>query len=380
MTGRARRRPAWYWPTVFLLSGVATFGYISARPRQGALWDFGAFHLSGYAANRGLNPYGADALNDYARTFQVTTTVPNLNPPLSVPLFQWLATTEPTSAFRVWWWVSLVIQTAGVAWLVRRGPDDRLVRTLWALSLAGFWMNLGLGQIYAPLAALAIAAYDLEKDWPVLAGLCIGVLVAWKPHLVLWPCCLLFAGHRRSAVAALATAAALSAVPLLVLGPDVYRAWAAALSQYHGMQVATNVSVTAWLLAAMPMPRTVTAAAGAAIGASLWHLIRTRPSWSSCSDLALASALALAPISWAGYTLLLLPVFLHRAWTVSITLSAALFACPANVLWEWSTAHPDDVCGPRLLYPLAIVLLVWGVLHTERPRISVDGVARPAAP
>ena len=119
---------------------------------------------------------------------------------------------------------------------------------------------------------------------------------------------------------------------------------------------AALVSLTAWLSGFLPegIPWVV---ASVAIAGCAAYLFKQRPSAPFCSDVALVMVVTLSPISWAGYTLLLLPIFLRRVWCPPLTLSAALLVFPANLLWEWSSTHPHDIFGPRMLYPLAVLFL-----------------------
>jgi hypothetical protein len=362
----------WYlWPTVGVLAFTATYGFLAARPRDGALWDFGSFHLSGFAASHGFDPYGDDLLSAYASTFHVTLTVPNLNPPVSVPVFELLSEAEPIRAFHVWWWLSLALYGGALAWLISQGPGRKLLRCLWGLSLGGLWMNLALGQIYAPLAALTAVAYHFLEDRPIVAGTCAGLVAAWKPNFLLWAFLLVAARHMHVACTALVVFLAAWTLPLLLMGPHVYQSWIAAAARYQGMHVATNVSVTDWLSSLVPQRAAWTAAAVTMLSCGI-YVARRRPSPSFCSDLALALSIAVSPIAWAGYTLLLLPVFLRRLWSVPVAMSAALLVFPANLLWEWSTNHPQDAFGLRLLYPLAVLLLNAGLLYERRKAVAID--------
>lgn len=365
MSQRSNNRRPWFLlGTVGALSFLATFGFVAARPRGGNLWDFGSFLLSGYAASRGLNPYGDELQATYASEHNVTLTAPNLNPPLSLLVFQPLSKLDPRRTFGVWWVLSLGLYVGCVAWLVCSGPSHKLLRALWGVSVAGLWMNQALGQIYAPLAALVVITYRLLNSRPVIAGVLIGVVAAWKPNFLLWPLFLLLSGQTAIASTALLVFVMASMLPALLLGPDIYREWIAAVARYDAMHVATNVSLSAWLSMLMPRAAVGMVAAVGTVGCAA-YLAKRRSSGFFCSDLALVLAIALSPISWVGYTLLLLPVFLRRSWPPLVTLSAALFAFPANVLWQWSSTHPEDVFGPRMVYPLAISLLAAGLLHQD---------------
>lgn len=361
----SEKRPPWAsFATVGALSLLMAFGLTGARPRGGNLWDFGSFLLSGHAATRGFNPYGKELFAAYAAEHDVTLTAPNLNPPLSVLVFQPLSKLDPLRTFRVWWGVSLGLYICCVAWLACTGPGHKLLRGLWGLSLAGLWMNLALGQIYVPLLALVAVAYRFFDARPFVAGACVGIVAAWKPHFLLWPVFLFVAGHTAVACTGLGVFVVASLLPAVLLGPNIYLAWIAAVSRYDAMHVATNASLSEWLSTFLPAGVVLVVAAAATVACTA-YLARARAPARSCSDLSLALAIAISPIAWVGYTLLLLPLFLRRTWDAALTVSAVLLTVPGQLLWAWSSSHPQDIFGPRMLYPLAALLLIVGLLRQE---------------
>src|SRR5690606_33692620 len=129
---------------------------------------------------------------------------------------------------------ALVFAACAVA-LLRTYPQHRTAPgVLWVLGFGGFWYTLWLGQVYVFLFAAAVGAWLLLQrgERPVAAGGLIGVLGAVKRHFARWALFLLLAGQRRAGLAALGVAAAISAVPLVLEGPDVYRQWLAAVDAY----------------------------------------------------------------------------------------------------------------------------------------------------
>ncbi|HEX6975437.1 MAG TPA: glycosyltransferase family 87 protein, partial [Vicinamibacterales bacterium] len=202
-----------------------------AWPR-GELRDYGSFIASGRAAAEGLNPYGIYPLTFHVVIGRIDLHNPNLNPPLSVLPLQVLGRLDPVSSFAGWWIFSLACYVVAVALLARRygaGAGGLLVP--WALALAGFWDTLVLGQIYLPLVLCAVCAWLLlDRGRTVAAGLLIGVVVAMKPNFATWPAILLLAGHRRAALSAVASACALSLLPLLAHGAEIYRQWFALIA------------------------------------------------------------------------------------------------------------------------------------------------------
>jgi hypothetical protein len=236
---------------------------------------------------------------------------PNLNPPISALLFRAFDLAEPETTLRVWWAISVGCYVATVLLLVARYRDSHpAALALPAFALAGFWDTLFLGQIYLPLVLAGTAAWLLlERGQGTWAGILIGVVVAMKPNFLVWPVLLVLARHYRPAVVAVATAAAVSAVPLLWWGPEVYRQWVELIaSDRERAAFLTNASLTG--LAA----RAGIAGLGVIVSVCLlavlggWALLR-RPDPLRASAFALLASVFASPIGWIHYTLFLLPVF-----------------------------------------------------------------------
>ena len=367
---------------------MITLGFVASRPRERHLWDFGLFLLSGYESNHGVSPYGDELLATYASEFHVTLTAPYLNPPVTVLVFRPLAKLEPFRAFRIWWVLSLLLYGLCAAWLVYTGPGDKVLRGLWAFSLAALWMTQALGQIYVPLLALVILAYGSLGRGDLVGGVCVGLLAALKPNFLLWPALLLITGETVVAFTAFLVFGCAWMLPAVVFGPDIYRAWLGAVAAYTAPQLPTNASVTLWLSAFMPWSAVWIIATVAIVGCAAYLTKRRAPA-PFCTDVALVLVIAASSIAWIGYMLLALPVFLRRTWSAPIMLSAALFTLPANALWQWWFNHPQDVFGPRMAYPLAVLLLLLGLIREgpaaedrtlSRGSVSRAGVRAPAAP
>lgn len=354
-------------------------GFIAARPRGSDVWDFGLFLLSGYEANRGISPYGDQLLSAYASHSGATLTAPYINPPLVVLAFQPLAELNPLHAFRTWWIVSLALYACCASWLLYAGPGDKILRGLWSLSLAGLWMTEALGQIYVPLLLLAIVAYRYMGRRDLISGFCIGLLVAVKPNFLLWPLFLFISGNTVLACTALLVFAGAWVLPALTFGPQIYYDWLTAITSYHATQLPTNASVALWLSAFLS-PVIAWGLGAIAIFGFGAYVTNRRASSLFCSDLALVLVLAVSSVSWVGYMLLTLPTFLRRRWTLPITLSAVLFVIPANVLFHRWSSHPGETFGPRMAYPLAVLLLLVGLIRQGQAENSIADIPRVAVP
>ena len=317
------------WALVGGLLWLDVRNLVHSFPRDESLKDFGSFLAAGRLAADGRNPYGSHPL-----VFEVVgQEAPNLNPPVSVLLFHLLAPVDPVMAFRAWYFISFGLYVLMIVLLCRAYPQQATpLRVLWALSLAGFWHVLELGQIYLPLWLAVTGAWlCLRRGEPRWAGVLIGVVVAVKPNFLVWPAALLLAGYGTVAVRAFATAGALSLIPLVVYGPVVYRQWLDVVPT-EANQLASNASLYA-VTARLGIPSAGVVAAAALLAALVIWACWCRPPVLRLSGLALVGALLASPITWAGYTPALVPVLLSRRWTPLLGGAALLFVVPTWVVF-----------------------------------------------
>lgn len=347
-----------------------------------ALWDFGSFMGSGRAAAEGGNPYAVyPGLTFRLRTEGFEGWNLNLNPPVSLLLFDPLSRLDPTAAFR-WWWGTTLLVYAGTVWLVvaRYSPDRPLLPALAAFAAAGFWDTLVLGQIYVPLALAAVVAWLLlERGRWLAAGLLIGLVVAVKPNFLVWPGLLFLAGHRRVAAAAGGSAALLSLAPALLYGPDVYGQWVEMLARNGAWGVfLTNASLPG-LFQRVGLDGLGTAAAlGLMAALAAWALWR-RPDPLRASAFGLLGSLLASPLAWVHYTLFLLPLFLRRRPTPPVVAAAALLIVPVPVLLGRFMGAPDWVQATAgSAYAWALLLLLYDLVDEGRSPGTAQATSRRA--
>ncbi|CAN5723577.1 glycosyltransferase 87 family protein [soil metagenome] len=303
---------------------------------SGDLRDFGSFTASARAGAQGQSPYGV-----YPLTFHVVVPGfdlwnPNLNPPISVIAFRVFERLEPARAFRLWWSLSLICYVAAVSLLVRRYPGSPeaaryagLLLPLWAFAHAGLWDTLFLGQLYLPLVlAVAGSWLLLDADRPLSAGVLMGILVAVKPNFMVWPALLFLAGHRRAPLSAAATAVALTAVPLVTHGTEIYRQWVSLIMSDEARGAfLTNASLPGLAQRIGNRGLGTLLAIGLLAGAMVWAW-RRKPAPLEASAFGLAVGILVSPIAWVHYTLFLLPVFFSRRPSKLLALAAALLVLP----------------------------------------------------
>ena len=365
-------KPAHAVPTALLAAALtALIVWQLQRSLPGSLlWDFGSFMGAGRAAAEGLDPYGIYP----GLTFRVElpgfeSWNQNLNPPVSLLLFQPLSYLDPAEAFRLWWAVTAVAYAALVSLLVRRyRPEAPLVPALAAWAAAGFWDTLVLGQIYVPLALAAAGAWLLlERGRLLAAGLLIGVVVAVKPNFLVWPGLLLLAGYPRVAFAAAGCAAVLSLAPAALYGPGVYRLWLDVLSQDAQRGVfLTNTSLPGLFLRFGYGTAGLAASLVLLAGLAFWAR-RYRPDPLRASALGLLGALLASPLAWIHYTLLLLPLFFRPPLTPALAVAACLLVIPVPVLLDRFMSAPGwQQATIGSVYAWALLLLMADQWRQDR--------------
>ncbi len=356
------------WIPSLMVAILAVLAIRAEFPRiayGGGLWDFGSFVASARAAKEGLNPYGIYELTLHVELPGFESWNPNLNPPISALLFQLFDIADPHVSYRIWRWISIAFYAATVVLLVRRFAGvQAVIVALWAFALAGFWDTLFLGQIYLPLVFAGVAAWMLlERGNGLAAGILIGIIVSMKPNFLVWPALLFLSGYYRPALIASITAGIISAIPLLVYGPEVYRQWFELVaSDRERAFFLTNGSFAGLAArAGMPMLGLILSLALLA-GLALWAFLR-RPDVLVASALALVAALLASPLGWIHYTLFLLPVLLMHWHRPTMRIVALLLIIPVPFIIDqftkaaWIQLTIGSAYGWALVLCLAVLIM-----------------------
>ena len=335
-----------------LIIGVLLYIYsinaIFVGTTLGELHDFGSFIAAGRLAQAGENPYSSDAPLVFNVTFKgisLSGDAPNLNPPISVVLFEQIANNEPFVLINTWRIVSVLLFVASIFILQRaysKTGTPAILRIAWAAALAGFWHTIQLGQLYCFLLLLAVLTFVFlrnRKDIP--AGIMLGLLIALKPNFVFWAFALLAARRWKVFLAAGFTGLGVSLIPVIAKGFSIYVQWLEASQLFTPVLLLFpgNNSFQG-LTARIGQPQV-----GIILGlllslAVLWHIYKHKPVDSAVNALGVTISLLISPIAWTGYTLLLLPVFFElKKWDWKYYLSAAIFAVPVvHVLDNFKTS------------------------------------------
>ena len=359
-----------------LLAWIAFAGLQRSRP-SGELRDYGSFVASGRAASQGLNPYGIHPLTFHVVLPGFEVWNPNLNPPVSIPVFAVFDRVDPQTGFRAWWRFSLVCYAAAVALLMRRyGVRRSWMMAVWALALAGFWDTLALGQIYLPLVLACTASWLLlDRGRTLSAGVLMGIIVAVKPNFLVWPALLLLAGHWRVALCAGATMGVLWMLPLALYGGSIYTQWIDVIASDRDRGAfLTNASLPG-------LTNRLGAPLAGMIGSivllaslSVWAM-RRRPSLLHASAIGIAGGILASPIAWVHYTLLLMPAFFAAPRRPLLIASAGLLVIPVPIVLGFLDAPLWQQATVGSVYNWAVLLALAGLYHCPFPTQSNDSVA-----
>jgi hypothetical protein len=189
---------------------------------------YGAFVISGLAASRHLDPYairpGIWSFHPFADDTGPLIYDRNLQPPILLPLFQMFAKLSIARGAVLWMFASFALFVAGTAALLMTFREAFAPWMILLLLLSQATLStIAVGEDFAILFVLAAGAVCFQHlNRPLLASICIGVLVAAHWNFGMWPVLLYATGHRRMAVRAACIAALLTALPMLFYGAPIY--------------------------------------------------------------------------------------------------------------------------------------------------------------
>jgi len=339
---------------------------------QQELLDFGSFYASGLQIQNGENPYSPDSKFvleiNYPRVGAGGKMV-NLNPPISAIIFGVISQFDPDQSLRIWQVASAVLFTGLMFFLTAvYRKNTTTTKFIWAFTIAGFWQTLILGQIYIFLLLFIVLGWVfIQRKRYILGGIAIGLVVALKPNFIIWPIFLLVSGYSVTFLASALISLLISLIPLLSYGIKIYQQWLEASSlRREALILPGNSSIVG--LTARLNDLTVGIVIDVILVCALLYLSKQRKSTKMghseyVSALGIIAAILASPISWAGYTIFLLPIlFSMKKWNYLVIISAAILSFPFIILLTlWQTSYPNFVIF-GWFYGWGILSLLAGVV------------------
>jgi hypothetical protein len=361
------------WPRflyVALIVGLVVNVTINAAwviTALGGLKDLDSFLHSGAAYAKGLDPY---EYYWWLKPSPISAEALNLNPPISVYFFDFLSSMNRGFLGTAFLLGAIGMVGVCVGMLMRAYPDKRhWLLPLLVAGMAGIWQMLWYLQIYAPLLVAMTGAWlALRKENWLLGGLLLGVVIAIKPNYALLALIMIAAGHYRPTIAAVVTAGVISIVPLLIDGPHIYWQWLHLTESFNGYGWTSNASLTS--VGERLNSVMVGQVAGVALALCVLYLARRwRPDTLATMALGTMSVILVGPVSWAGYTLLLLPYLFSTRWDRWTWIAVCLLVMPfapgraADALGFGSLGFGHvSLDGGDSMLPLAIVKTLGAVI------------------
>lgn len=305
--------------------------------------DFGSFYAAGEFASEGKDPYSTNSPLIFRVEFPGINhfgLAPNLNPPISIIIFEQIISSPLQNAVIAWRIVSIILYIVLAIFIQRSNLNNQknpngIQRLMWILALAGFWHCIQLGQIYIPMLVVTLLAWVwLKQGRDILGGIAIGFLIAIKPNFIVWAIILLAARNWKSFLTAGITSFGISLIPLFLYGTEIYTQWLEASAQFApALLIFPGNNSFQGLTARFGFPEI-----GVALGISLligilfFIFIKKIPQ-TAVHGIGIISSLLLSPIAWTGYTLLTIPIFLEKEkWNIPYWISSLILVTPFAII------------------------------------------------
>lgn len=346
---------------VFLLGAASLIFLLFLAHSVRAVWnggdsDFRIYWLAGRAYLHGHNPYVSPAaVGHKADLFVYPAAMAAMFAPLG-----WL----PLSVATALW--ALITTTAVVLALRLLGVRDS---RCYAVALVSFPIasSVGVGTL-TPLLLLGVAALWRWRDRRVAAVIPACLVVA--SELFLWPLVVWLIGTRRYRTALTATALGV-AITLAAWARIGFEGLGAYPDLLHRLALfeGSGSYQPVWALPGSPALQLAVLEALAGLSAIAVFFAGRRFSDRSSFRVAVAAALAVSPILWAHYFVLLIPL-LDAAFSVGWLLLLAFWISPPNA--------PSTTSREIVLWGVA-ALIVTFARATGRPRAQ-QWAKSPASP
>lgn len=163
----------------------------------------------------------------------------------------------------------------------------------------------------------------------LVSGIFIGLTAAIKPNFALWILFLLASRNWRTGLMATFVFTFTNLIPLFMYGSEVYVQWLLASSLSPGVLGMPGNGSLMGLTSRLGNAEIGVAISLILSAVSLVWAWQKHPGLPKTHELGLVASLLSSPITWVGYTPLLLPIFLARKnWNLPLQIAAAILVVP----------------------------------------------------
>jgi len=294
-----------------------------------------------------------------------------------LPAFQWLGQFDPVRSVGPWIAAAAFafVISALLLFFAHRGQLQKR-QIVWMLLAPAIFNTLWLRQDYSFLLLLsALAWYFYTRGMEDAGAICMGLLCATKPNLLVFPLLCFIAGHRRNAILTSLTTLAASLLPIAIYGPQIYPQWFGAISLTDHSVFPADVSLAGFV--GRMGHRSIGTALAVTVLLFLCRLAFTRqPSPLQIGGMALCAGILCSPLGWFQYSILIIPWFTADRWGAEETLAALLLMTPTVVPIALTVQDPALLTLGGLPYFSAITLMqAIFVTRVTKKRALIEGRA-----
>lgn len=325
--------------------------------------DFGSFYDSCVALINGQNPYFDSYKNVYAPFFQGRQIPsPNLNPPPFFILTPVFIHSDVYTSYRIWQIISIILFILSIILIAKTySKKTTLLQSIIIFSFAGIWTTLKNGQIYFLLLLfLSLTLFFLSKKNHVFAGIFIGLICVIKPNFFIIILGFLFARKIKIFLSSLATSLIFYTGALAILGFNTYLQWFEATKGFTGFDVTGNSSIIGFF-ARMRLPFLGYILAGGLLILYMLIIFKQKQSIMCVLWQCVILSLMCSPVTWSGYTILLLPYFMVSTWKPFHWVAAIMLSIPISFTYSIANQSAFAFYTFGWIYGYALLIILFSM-------------------
>lgn len=238
--------------------------------------------------------------------------------------------------------------------------EQSLLNKLLLISFAGLWHVIQLGQIYAFLFFLLVLALRYHKTHNNVSSCLFGLLIAIKPHLLVIPLMMILSANYKTSIKIIFIFITFTLISLMFYGFTVFEQWFISVSSFNGLKLPANFSIIG-LFARFDQISLTYILYGIILLICSYIVFRSKAaSFFLIINYSIVLSLLLSPVSWSGYSTLLIPYFATSKLNLLMKILLSIFIIPYWLIRYYYIQNPIFYYTIGWMYGYAyLVLLLW---------------------
>ena len=176
---------------------------------------------------------------------------------------------------------------------------------------------------------------------------------------------MVFAGGWPVALTSIISAGLLSMIPLLHYGADIYSQWLNATLNYSGLMMPTNNSIIG-LFARLGLPEIGYIISLLLLIFLIFLIRKKKTSILKTSELGVIATLLASPITWTGYTILVLPILFRPKWNRYHRIAGIILSVPIALVLILSITSKVSYVIIGGFYMWALLLILFPIISEKK--------------